>query len=157
MNKVDAEQGAALDGELAAAGTPPGLWTTSLHGDARLCARELRYEGDGLAFDLVEGDASVPVRCRLIGRYNASNLLAVVGALRALGIGLAAAAGVLPALSPVPGRMQPVTADVDEFAWWRKTTRGGSAGSALIEHARRGQRGEHAGHENQLLDVRGAR
>ena len=49
---VDDEQGAALADELAAAGSPPALWTYSLHGDARLCARDLRYEGDGLGFDL---------------------------------------------------------------------------------------------------------
>jgi len=107
---VDDEQGAALADELAAAGVVPELWTTSLHGDARLCARDLRYEGNGLAFDLVEAGTTLPLRCQLIGRYNASNLLAVIGALRALGIELAAAAGVVPMLSPVPGRMQQVTA-----------------------------------------------
>ncbi|HEX6018783.1 MAG TPA: UDP-N-acetylmuramoyl-L-alanyl-D-glutamate--2,6-diaminopimelate ligase [Burkholderiaceae bacterium] len=106
---VDDEQGAALATELAAAGSPPSLWTYSLHGDATVLARDLRYEGDGLAFDLVEGDRVQPVRCRLVGRYNASNLLAVVGALRALGVDLAAAAQVLPKLSPVPGRMQQVS------------------------------------------------
>jgi UDP-N-acetylmuramoyl-L-alanyl-D-glutamate--2,6-diaminopimelate ligase len=105
---VDDEQGAALADELAAAGAPPDLWTYSLQGDTRLCARNLRYEGEGLAFDLVEGATSIPVRCRLIGRYNASNLLAVVGAIRALGIDLAAAARVLTTLSSVPGRMQSV-------------------------------------------------
>jgi len=105
---VDDEQGAALAAELVAAGSPPALWTCSLQGDARLCARNLRYEGDALAFDLVEGSTSLPVRCRLIGRYNVSNLLAVIAALRALGVELAAAAGVVPALSSVPGRMQPV-------------------------------------------------
>jgi len=105
---IDDEQGAALAAELGSAGAPAELWTYSLHGDARIVARDLRYEGGGLAFDLVEGGAAVPVRCALIGRYNASNLLAVVGALRALGIELAAAARVLPALAPVPGRMQRV-------------------------------------------------
>jgi UDP-N-acetylmuramoyl-L-alanyl-D-glutamate--2,6-diaminopimelate ligase len=105
---IDDEQGAALAAELAATGAAPALWTYSLHGDAKLVARNLRYEGDGLAFELTEGSASLPVRCGVIGRYNASNLLAVVGGLRALGVGLADAARVLPALSPVPGRMQRV-------------------------------------------------
>lgn len=107
---VDDEQGAALAAELGAAGTP-ALWTYSLHGNARLVARDLHYEGDGLAFDLVEGGLAQPVRCRLVGRYNASNLLAVVGALRAIGVDAASAAQVLPRLSPVPGRMQQVGAD----------------------------------------------
>ena len=105
---IDDEQGAALAAELSAAGSSPALWTYSLHRDARLCAHNLRYEGDGLAFDLVEGSTSLPVRCQLVGRYNASNVLAVVGALRALGIELGAAARVVPMLSSVPGRMQPV-------------------------------------------------
>jgi UDP-N-acetylmuramoyl-L-alanyl-D-glutamate--2,6-diaminopimelate ligase len=112
---IDDEQGAALADELAGAGSPVALWTTSLRGDARLQARAVRYEGDGLAFELVEGDASLPIRCGLIGRYNASNLLAVIGALRALGVDLAAAAQVVPALSPVPGRMQQVGSRRDDL------------------------------------------
>jgi len=107
---VDDEQGAALADDLAAAGSPPELWTYSLREGARLAALNLRYEGDGLAFDLIEGGTTLPVRCHLIGRYNASNLLAVIGALRALGSDLAQAAQVIPALSPVPGRMQQVHA-----------------------------------------------
>jgi UDP-N-acetylmuramoyl-L-alanyl-D-glutamate--2,6-diaminopimelate ligase len=110
---IDDEQGAALADELAATGWPPALWTYSLRGAADLLARDLRYEGDGLAFDLVEGGTSLPVRCSLIGRYNASNLLAVIGALRALGVELVAAASVVPALSSVPGRMQPVPSSAD--------------------------------------------
>ncbi|MDE1948978.1 MAG: UDP-N-acetylmuramoyl-L-alanyl-D-glutamate--2,6-diaminopimelate ligase, partial [Burkholderiales bacterium] len=47
-------------------------------------------------------------RSRLIGDYNAHNLLGVIGGLRALGIPLADALAVLPFLSPVPGRMQRV-------------------------------------------------
>ncbi|HET7528037.1 MAG TPA: UDP-N-acetylmuramoyl-L-alanyl-D-glutamate--2,6-diaminopimelate ligase [Burkholderiaceae bacterium] len=105
---VDDDQGAALADDLAANATPPALWTYSLRGDARLCVRDLRYDGDHQAFDLVEGPTSLPVRCHLIGRYNVSNLLAVIGALRALGFELARAAAVIPALSPVPGRMQQV-------------------------------------------------
>ena len=111
---IDDEQGAALADELAAAGSPPALWTYSLHGDARLCARDVRYEGDGLRFALGEGGTSLPVHCGLIGRYNVSNLLAVIGALRALGIELAAAAAAwCLALSSVPGRMQPVAGGAD--------------------------------------------
>ena len=77
---------------------------------ARLQAQNLRHLADGMAFDLVEHQTVVPVRCSLVGGYNVSNLLAVVGALRALGIGLPDAARVVPQLSPVPGRMQRVGA-----------------------------------------------
>jgi UDP-N-acetylmuramoyl-L-alanyl-D-glutamate--2,6-diaminopimelate ligase len=51
----------------------------------------------------------VPVRSRLIGDYNAHNLLGVLAALRALGVPLADAAAVVPRLTPVPGRLQRVT------------------------------------------------
>jgi len=105
---VDDEQGSALAAELSVNPGAPDLWTYSLHDEARLTARDMRYEGDTLAFDLIEGGVTLPVHCQLIGRYNVSNLLAVIGALRALGVALADAAGVVPQLSSVPGRMQQV-------------------------------------------------
>jgi UDP-N-acetylmuramoyl-L-alanyl-D-glutamate--2,6-diaminopimelate ligase len=110
---IDDEQGATLADELEVAFAQRGgvaVWTYSTRAPARLQAQNLRHLADGMAFDLVERDTTVPVRCALVGAYNVSNLLAVVGALRALGIGLADAAGVLPQLSPVPGRMQRVGA-----------------------------------------------
>lgn len=107
---LDDEQGAALASELAAAtgADAPALWTYSMRGPARLQARQLQHLSDGLGFELVEGDRVLPIRCGLIGAYNVSNLLAVIGALRSLGITLADAARVVPQLSPVPGRMQRV-------------------------------------------------
>jgi murE/murF fusion protein len=48
------------------------------------------------------------VRSPLVGDFNASNLLVVLGGLRALGVPLADAAAVCGALTPVPGRMQRV-------------------------------------------------
>ena len=114
---LDDGQGATLADELEAEFTQrgaPALWTysvqNSVRGPARLQALKLRHLADGMAFDLVERDTTVPVRCALVGAYNVSNLLAVIGALRALGVRLADAARVVPLLSPVPGRMQRVTA-----------------------------------------------
>lgn len=101
---VDDEQGAALAAELGSL----DLWTVSMHEGARLVGRGLRYVGGGLAFELHEGPAIVPVRSTLIGDYNAHNLLVVMGGLRALGVPLEAAAAVVPQLQPVPGRMQRV-------------------------------------------------
>ena len=92
-------------------------WTISTRGeDARLRAVDLRHGRDGLAFDVVEGDDRVAIAAPLIGDYNASNLLCTIGALRALGIPLAAAARACAALTPVPGRMQRVVADAAEAA-----------------------------------------
>jgi len=110
---IDDAQGAALARELAAELAVHGLdlWTTALRAPARLRAEALHYADGGLAFTAAEGAARVPVRSRLIGDYNAENLLAVLGALRALGVPLADAAAVVPQLGPVPGRMQRVIAD----------------------------------------------
>jgi UDP-N-acetylmuramoyl-L-alanyl-D-glutamate--2,6-diaminopimelate ligase len=108
LNANDA-RGAALAAELH--GAALDVWTYSVRGAARLRARGVGYIDGGLAFDLIEGEQSVPVRSTLIGDYNASNLLAVIGGLRALGVSLADAAGVVPQLTPVPGRMQRVGAD----------------------------------------------
>ncbi len=104
---VDDPRGAELAGTLRGL----GLWTCSAQGPARLQARRVRYEAGGLAFDLHEGGQQAPVRSTLIGDYNVSNLLAVIGALRALGQPLEAVAAACAGLSPVPGRMQRVDAD----------------------------------------------
>jgi UDP-N-acetylmuramoyl-L-alanyl-D-glutamate--2,6-diaminopimelate ligase len=117
---IDDEQGAALTDELRPAwqqpqpdGSTPALWTYSVRGPASLRAHNLSHREDGIGFDLIEGDVSLPIRCGLIGQYNVSNLLAVIGALRALGIPLPDAARVAPSLSAVPGRMQRVAAHDD--------------------------------------------
>ena len=111
---TDDAQGAALAAELARGALD--LWTVSVQQPARLRALDLGYTDGGLSFTLAEGDARVPVRSRLIGDYNASNLLGVLGALRALGVPLAEAAAVVPRLTPVPGRMDrvPTTAGQPE-------------------------------------------
>ena len=105
---TDDARGAALAAELQ--GAALDVWTYSVRGPARLRAQGVGYIDGGLAFDLIEGEQSVAVRSTLIGDYNASNLLAVIGGLRALGISLADAASVVPQLTPVPGRMERVGA-----------------------------------------------
>jgi UDP-N-acetylmuramoyl-L-alanyl-D-glutamate--2,6-diaminopimelate ligase len=105
---LDDARGAELAAELAAGG-PLELWTYSLADPAaRLRASGLGYVGGGLAFTLHEGATALPVRSTLIGDYNAANLLAVLGGLRALGVALEEAVAVVPQLTPVPGRMQRV-------------------------------------------------
>ena len=103
---IDDPQGAALAAALQGSGLD--LWTVSLQPGARLVAQDLGYVDGGLACNLVEGGQRVPLRSRLIGDYNASNLLGVLAALRALGLPLAEAAAVVPRLTPVPGRMDRV-------------------------------------------------
>jgi UDP-N-acetylmuramyl-tripeptide synthetase len=103
---IDDGQGEALAHELA--GGALDLWTVSVARDARLRASDVGYADGGLGFVLHEGETSVRVKSTLIGDYNASNLLGVIGGLRALGVSLEDAARVVPQLTPVPGRMQRV-------------------------------------------------
>ncbi len=113
---VDDEHGRALAAELQQAGEPE-LWTVSLDGAAaRLQGLNLRYESAGLVLDVQEAgaDAAVTVRTPLVGRFNANNLLVVLGGLRALGVPLPAACVAVARLMPVPGRMQ--RADLDSAA-----------------------------------------
>jgi len=107
---VDDEQGARLAAELS--GKALDIWTVSLHQPARLQARNLHYENGvsgGLAFTLVEGTPQAEVRSVLVGEFNASNLLVVLGGLRALGVSLSDAVRVVPSLTSVPGRLQRVS------------------------------------------------
>ena len=106
---VDDPYGAELARRMQ--GGPVDIWTYSAREDARLYAHEIGYVDGGLAFDLYEGEAQARVRTGLIGDYNVSNLLAVTGALRTLGITLAEAAEACSRLTPVPGRMQRVAAE----------------------------------------------
>ena len=126
---IDDAQGAALAHELATAGLD--LWTTALHAPARLRAENLHYADGGLAFTAVEGAQRVPVRSRLIGDFNAENLLAVLGALRALGVALVDAAAVVPLLGPVPGRMQRVAAGVTGY----RVPAGASSPEVVVDYA----------------------
>ena len=95
-------------GRSLAARLPETLgWTVSANGDpaARLRAEALALTADGLRFVLVEGDARATIDSPLLGRFNADNLMAVAGALRALGVAFEDVAAVLPTLQPVHGRM----------------------------------------------------
>ena len=107
---LDDEQGAELAATLA--GSSIACWTIATRDpSARLHAAELRHDRHGLAFEVVEGDDRAAIATPLIGNYNASNLLCVIGALRALGIPLADAARACAALTPVPGRMERIGVD----------------------------------------------
>jgi UDP-N-acetylmuramoyl-L-alanyl-D-glutamate--2,6-diaminopimelate ligase len=102
---TDDAQGALLARQLQ--GGPLDVWTCSRQGSARLQARAL-HSADGLAFDVIEGDAVQTLHTDLMGDYNIDNLLGVIGCLRALGFELAQAVQACTHLSAVPGRMQRV-------------------------------------------------
>jgi UDP-N-acetylmuramoyl-L-alanyl-D-glutamate--2,6-diaminopimelate ligase len=82
------------------------LWTTSCEQPARLQATDIDYGEHGLRFVVQEGEQRHPLETRLIGQYNVCNLLGVIGAMRAVGVGLEQAVQACGALLPVPGRME---------------------------------------------------
>ena len=118
----DDTAGAALAEELAVRGDLD-LWTYTIGAQrARLRASDLHHVDGGLAFTLHEAGTDEPgradaaahrveVRTQLIGHYNVSNVLAVIGGLRVLGLPLARCAELAAGFTPVPGRMQRVRVD----------------------------------------------
>jgi UDP-N-acetylmuramoyl-L-alanyl-D-glutamate--2,6-diaminopimelate ligase len=83
------------------------VWTVSCLRPARLQACNLTYEPQGLRFDVLEdGGNCQTLQSRMIGSYNVSNLLGVLGAMRALGVPLDLAVSACAVLQPVPGRME---------------------------------------------------
>jgi UDP-N-acetylmuramoyl-L-alanyl-D-glutamate--2,6-diaminopimelate ligase len=105
---LDDPFGAALDEQLAGRLRVIGytLEGKVSHGET-LAALNLATTTSGIAFTL----NGVHIEAPVIGRFNASNLLAVIGALLAAGEKLADIAGVLPRLTFPPGRMQAIGGD----------------------------------------------
>lgn len=83
-------------------------YTRQDQSQATLQARHIRHLANGLEFDICEKHNTATVKTPLIGDYNISNVLGVIGALRALGYSLSEAAKACCTLLPVPGRMQNV-------------------------------------------------
>jgi UDP-N-acetylmuramoyl-L-alanyl-D-glutamate--2,6-diaminopimelate ligase len=108
---IDDAQGAVLAQQLQ--GGPLDVWTCSRRGPARLQARALP-SGQGLAFEVIEGQTVHTLHTGLIGDYNMDNLLGVIGSLRALGFDLAQAMQACAQLTAVPGRMERVPLDLSD-------------------------------------------
>jgi UDP-N-acetylmuramyl-tripeptide synthetase len=73
-------------------------------GDVR--GRNLELHGDGLAMDVATPYGNTRLEARLMGRFNAYNLLAVLGVLLASEVPLHEAVAALQEVKPVAGRMQ---------------------------------------------------
>jgi UDP-N-acetylmuramyl-tripeptide synthetase len=101
---LDDDKGSGL--ALSLADGPLDVWTVSCQQSARLMAQDIRYDEQGLRFMVQEGEQREPLATRLIGQYNVSNLLGVVGTMRALGVPLDRAVQACADLLPVPGRME---------------------------------------------------
>ncbi|WP_439519657.1 UDP-N-acetylmuramoyl-L-alanyl-D-glutamate--2,6-diaminopimelate ligase [Hydrogenophaga sp.] len=120
---LDDPRGVPLAASLASRGLD--LWTVSIETEgagaerlarSRLFARALRFTDHGMALQIGERHAQGRVlethelTLPLVGRYNVSNLLCVLATARALGIALRQAVRACAALTPVPGRMEQVSA-----------------------------------------------
>ncbi len=105
---IDDEKGRELATRLAASARHDSLdvWTVSCTSLARLRAKNIAYDDNGMKFLVCEADTAFELSTRLIGQYNVSNLLCAMGAMRALGVPLRECVMACAALTPVPGRMQ---------------------------------------------------
>lgn len=114
---LDDPKGPVLAADLVA--REMDVWTVGLASAARavaprLVARDTAFTHRGMRLTVVERDldgreiAAHPLSLPLVGAYNVSNLLCVLGAARALGVSLDDAVRACDALTPVPGRMEQV-------------------------------------------------
>lgn len=74
--------------------------------DGELFADQLQLDADGLSMRVVAGSAEAQLKTGLLGRFNAANLLAALGALMALGYDFGEAVGRLAEVNTVAGRME---------------------------------------------------
>jgi UDP-N-acetylmuramoyl-L-alanyl-D-glutamate--2,6-diaminopimelate ligase len=77
-------------------------------GIATLHAADIRSSAGGTVFRLDSLSGTSQVRTQLIGQFNVSNVLGILGVLLAKGVELKTAIERIEALLPVPGRMQQV-------------------------------------------------
>lgn len=94
-----------------------GAPTPSAHGNRVLSAADIQATASGTTFRLHVESASTVMHTPLLGTFNISNLLAVLGAALAAGVPVEQALPALAKLEPVDGRMQQL---------------GGSAGAPLV-------------------------
>ena len=80
----------------------------AIDGAAILRATHKRSRPAGSEFQLESGHGNALVKTQLVGHFNISNALAVLGALLAKGVELKRALEAIEALVPAPGRMQQV-------------------------------------------------
>ena len=80
-----------------------GIGVTSV---PALTANDLQFSGDGLTFEVRSPWGDGAVKAPVFGRFNAYNVLAVLGGLIASEVDFASALKLLATITPVPGRMQ---------------------------------------------------
>jgi UDP-N-acetylmuramoyl-L-alanyl-D-glutamate--2,6-diaminopimelate ligase len=106
---IDDEKGAELAAGLKDSALD--VWTVSISGPARLQAKNVEQSAGELCFSVFEDGEAHTVKVGTAGLYNVSNLLGVIGAMRALGVSLQDAARACCGLSSAPGRLDVVAQD----------------------------------------------
>ncbi len=107
--------------------------------DVEIMCTSLRTRAEGLAMGVITPDGALDMSVPLLGRFNAANLLAVIGVLHGHGFSTEDIAARLRQLRPVPGRMEPFSAPgqplaVVDYAHTAGALR--AALAALREHTR---------------------
>ncbi|MDB5869312.1 MAG: UDP-N-acetylmuramoylalanyl-D-glutamate--2,6-diaminopimelate ligase [Polaromonas sp.] len=103
---INTDDAKGLELNAALASIPLDIWTFSCVGPARLQARAIHQGAHGLSFEVVEGAECHQLATPMVGLYNVSNLLGVIGSLRAMKVPLADAVNACADLLPVPGRTE---------------------------------------------------
>ena len=98
-----------------------------------LLAREVIADDDGLRIAIESSFGATTIVSRLLGRFNVSNLLAVLGVLLQRGVALDEAAARLAGLTTVPGRME-------RFGGGRQPQPAAAEGGRIHARAARGAR-----------------
>jgi UDP-N-acetylmuramyl-tripeptide synthetase len=81
------------------------IWTVAIDNSARIKAFDVRYDKNGLQFNIIEDGKVQLIETKFVGKYNVSNLLGVIAAMRASGIALKDCVEACKSLTAVPGRM----------------------------------------------------
>jgi UDP-N-acetylmuramoyl-L-alanyl-D-glutamate--2,6-diaminopimelate ligase len=102
---VDDEWGARFAPRLAGRGGLDVI-TYGTRPGARLVATDIGLSEAGIRFRLASEWGAGDVRAPMLGRFNVSNLLAVIGAMLASGIALDDVLRAVAGLEPVPGRLE---------------------------------------------------
>ena len=76
--------------------------------EASLRASNVQQSGAGVAFDVDGDEGRGRVQARVLGAFNVSNMLAVLGALVSAGVPMPEAIAAIGKLQPVPGRLERV-------------------------------------------------
>ena len=95
---------------------PSQVWRYSVQDAADLWTSQLDYGPTGVSGVLHTPQGAVAFQSPLVGQFNLENLLAAVGAVLHLGVGLELIARVLPQFPGVPGRMERVQLDQQDIS-----------------------------------------